>query len=909
MPTSDNGDIDPYHHLNCFQQQYTQHPAHVSQQQSSGTSTTRRRSSYGSSHYAQQLTTTPIMFKDSCSLIGSQDNLGGGCTSPSRYDCYATTGRPHRYDENITCCIPPPSPAPQNDRFAIAIPSSQQHRLIVQQQQQQTQRSLSPNSRYRNNMSDRYREMSPNPSHFLNSSAQPDTYTTYLSSAVHTPVKRYIPTPPLASDVSSNYSDGPTLSNPGYHLTLASNQAALQQIGASQTLKPLKSRFSNHSQNQQYRPNLKCCSEAVKNASVNTSTLPLTSAQSSDHYATTPRMRPVTLNPKMDNSNVITTATCCAQSQTGGGGQIQCDFVARLPNNAEYRVMNIINQNDQSCLNCRRTAGVHQTTQTTGPISPVPQQPLIPTKSNLSAANNSHHSPLSPQPSTHSVASMQSTAGQVDQPNCSSNLMQNPEKSIPEEDQCSGNMQGLSQPVEMSHQQNMHKIQQDSNNSRPFMFTYKQQSEASSLLNSASLPKDANDDANLNIQHQQPQQQHQQRNTLPQQSSSSRPPTVSRYSRKQKVKEYIRREFTKFFGVDAGSEEEERIKWFERQKRLAIRCFGPLRDEMDISNSPHHQGRNEQIGYRPDILPAQNASEEPERTHYKIERKASVATMVWRGISYLSSRRHARKQKQWSRSFANANVKNHDDNDLCDGLTPIQSDETFFDGNGQNGCDGSAANRSIYSASTNTVRTNGWQTKSSQQEHEIPGARFGSRISSQFLDGIVDNSRRPLINGIKLQRPSDLDDRHDYRPFFTYWINTVHILVLALTIISYGIVAFGIGLEQKSGQVMVTNLNLQSVTHHELRNVYVGPRSMDLIHLGAKFGGCMRRDIKILDVIAKTKRKERETACCIRNDDSGCVQTSQAECSVGGLWPTQKTISTWKKWSPGPGGEIYLLHN
>lgn len=139
MPTSDNGEIDPYHHLNCFQQQFNQHGSH-----SSGTSS-RRRSSYGSSHYSQQLTTTPIIFKDTCSLIGSQDNLG--CTSPSRYECYGTTSsRPHtRYDENITCCIPPPSPAPQNDRFAIAIPASQ-HRLIVQQQQQQ-QRSLSPNSR------------------------------------------------------------------------------------------------------------------------------------------------------------------------------------------------------------------------------------------------------------------------------------------------------------------------------------------------------------------------------------------------------------------------------------------------------------------------------------------------------------------------------------------------------------------------------------------------------------------------------------------------------------------------------------------------------------------------------------------------------------------------------------------
>jgi hypothetical protein len=764
-------------------------------------------------------------------------------------------------------------------------------------------------------MSDRhggYRDMSPNPGHFL-AGTSTDNFTTYLSSAVHTPVKRYIPTPPLTctNDSTSTYSDGPTLSNPGYHLTLPQAQNALTQIGSSQTLKPSKSRLSQ--QAPQYRMNMKCCSEAVaKAAAINTSTLPLPSSQAADHYATTPRMRPATLNPNKqqqqqqqqqnqhnasgtsgNGSNVVT--TCCAQSQTGN--QIQCDYVARAPNNSEYRVItpiNLMNQSgDQSCLNCRRTAGVHQTTQTTGPISPVPQQPPL-TMQTISAVEQSHQSPLSPQPSTHSIASLQSVAQMNAEQSYSSNVIQH-EKTISEEEQCNVPAQAPSQMNKLEQQQQQQQVQASHQqlqqepsitaSNRSFMFQYQHNDSSSNLLN-----------PNLNIQQQ---QQQQQRNTLQQ-----RQQTVSRYSRKQKVKEYVKREIAKFFGVDVGSEEEERIKWFERQKRLAIRCFGQLRDDMDISNSPHHQGRNEQIGYRPDILPAHNA-EETERTHYKIERKASVATMMWRGVSYLTSRRHPRKQKQWSRSFAPAHVKSHDDSDLCDGLSPIQNDETFFDGGGQNVGDGN--NRSLYSATT-SVRNNGWQTKSSQHDHELhPGLRFGNRITSQLLDGIMDNSRRPMINEIKLQRPNDLDDRHDYRPFFTYWINTVHILVLAITMISYGIVAFGIGLEQKSGQVMVTNLNLQQVTHHEQQNVWVGLRSMDLIHLGAKFGGCMRRDAKILDVLAKTKRKERETACCIRNDDSGCVQTSQAECSVGGLWPTQKTISTWKKWSPGdsgPGGRI-----
>lgn len=53
-----------------------------------------------------------------------------------------------------------------------------------------------------------------------------------------------------------------------------------------------------------------------------------------------------------------------------------------------------------------------------------------------------------------------------------------------------------------------------------------------------------------------------------------------------------------------------------------------------------------------------------------------------------------------------------------------------------------------------------------------------------------------------------------------------------------------------------------------------------MIHLGAKFAPCMRKDAKILKEIEKGREKERETACCIRNDDSGCVQSSQADCSV-----------------------------
>jgi len=42
----------------------------------------------------------------------------------------------------------------------------------------------------------------------------------------------------------------------------------------------------------------------------------------------------------------------------------------------------------------------------------------------------------------------------------------------------------------------------------------------------------------------------------------------------------------------------------------------------------------------------------------------------------------------------------------------------------------------------------------------------------------------------------------------------------------------------------------------------------------------MRKDKNIMKEIEKWREKERETACCIRNDDSGCIQASKEQCTV-----------------------------
>lgn len=194
---------------------------------------------------------------------------------------------------------------------------------------------------------------------------------------------------------------------------------------------------------------------------------------------------------------------------------------------------------------------------------------------------------------------------------------------------------------------------------------------------------------------------------------------------------------------------------------------------------------------------------------------------------------------------------------------------------------------------------------------ELPSSDIGlKRIWSKFLAPGFDNFNRrqygmglvgrTLNRRIRQERitsdvKQQLDDIDDHRPFFTCWVTTVQILVTVISLAVYGFGPFGIRKTQRSGEVMVPSLHLQEVDYFEPDNFWLGPRAADLVHLGAKFTPCMRKDKGIFDAISKRRDRERDTACCVRNDQAGCVQTSRDKCS--------KIISTWKKWDimrPGP---------
>ncbi|KAL7869003.1 hypothetical protein AOLI_G00129910 [Acnodon oligacanthus] len=191
-----------------------------------------------------------------------------------------------------------------------------------------------------------------------------------------------------------------------------------------------------------------------------------------------------------------------------------------------------------------------------------------------------------------------------------------------------------------------------------------------------------------------------------------------------------------------------------------------------------------------------------------------------------------------------------------------------------------------------------------QEVVSVSGQRRGQRIAVP-VKKLFTREKRPYGLGMvgRLTNRSyrkridsyvkrQIEDMNDHRPFFTYWITFVHLLITILSVSIYGIAPVGFSQHETVDSVLRNKGVYENVKFVQQENFWVGPNSEALIHLGAKFSPCMRQDQQVHDLIQEKKEKERNSACCVRNDKSGCVQTSQEECS--------STLAVWVKWPQHP---------
>ncbi|XP_037546527.1 inactive rhomboid protein 2 [Nematolebias whitei] len=184
---------------------------------------------------------------------------------------------------------------------------------------------------------------------------------------------------------------------------------------------------------------------------------------------------------------------------------------------------------------------------------------------------------------------------------------------------------------------------------------------------------------------------------------------------------------------------------------------------------------------------------------------------------------------------------------------------------------------------------------------KIPPRR-GRRIASQVKHFAFDKRKRQYGMGVVgkwLNRnyrhslssniQKKLDDFHSHRPYFTYWMTFVHILITLLACCTYGFAPVGFSQNSKTELVLRNKGIYESVKFVQQENFWIGPSSEDLIHLGAKFSPCIRQDKQIVNLIKKATELERDSGCCIQNDNSGCVQTLSDDCS--------ETLATFMKWN------------
>lgn len=169
---------------------------------------------------------------------------------------------------------------------------------------------------------------------------------------------------------------------------------------------------------------------------------------------------------------------------------------------------------------------------------------------------------------------------------------------------------------------------------------------------------------------------------------------------------------------------------------------------------------------------------------------------------------------------------------------------------------------------------------------------------SRKLEAGDDETDSVAYNAVKPIPPEDFSQFEEQRPFFTWFVISAHVIILLISILAYGFGPWGFTRSVSSKKVLVSSLSLQEVDHSEPSNIWFGPPAAALVKLGAKFTPCMRRDRLVYKNIDRSRREERDTGCCVRNDESGCVQTTAERCS--------SLLSTFHKWnnSTNPGPEM-----
>lgn len=69
---------------------------------------------------------------------------------------------------------------------------------------------------------------------------------------------------------------------------------------------------------------------------------------------------------------------------------------------------------------------------------------------------------------------------------------------------------------------------------------------------------------------------------------------------------------------------------------------------------------------------------------------------------------------------------------------------------------------------------------------------------------------------------------HFRRPYFTYWVTIIEIILYIIAVCYYGIAPIGTSQTEITGEVLMTSLAIENVAYDEYDNLWIGPTQVSI---------------------------------------------------------------------------------
>ncbi|XP_063926279.1 inactive rhomboid protein 1-like isoform X2 [Zophobas morio] len=163
--------------------------------------------------------------------------------------------------------------------------------------------------------------------------------------------------------------------------------------------------------------------------------------------------------------------------------------------------------------------------------------------------------------------------------------------------------------------------------------------------------------------------------------------------------------------------------------------------------------------------------------------------------------------------------------------------------------------------------------------------------------------KRPLVNPPPVGKPALRFNRQGQklkvlskeaqmifaaRPRYRPWINYISIALMIILMIveigvNLGVEPIGVGISSYKANIEDITGKVTGEEWNTYQNMWIGVAPGTLIHLGAKYTPCMKRDNKVYsaEITQRTKFSTSEEGCCLLTNKR-CWQTSEANCKAAG---------------------------